>query len=374
MRTQLHSTLRRNLKQLIVTWLLLGAAIALAGTTPDLYPKEAWSKGDPLLLGWSPEKLAEARKFVESLPPSSVVVIDHGREVAEWGDSARKLKISSMRKSLLSALYGIYAPVNHFDLDASVGSLGIDDVPPLTVGEKQATVRMLLEARSGIYHGYVAGTPAMREDWPKRGSHSPGSYWFYNNWDFNALGSIFEKRFKTPIATAFDARIARRIEMQDFRVEDMYYLRAAADASPDFNMSIHPAYHFRMTARDLARFGYLFLRRGEWRGERVVPRAWVNESTQAHSQVEPGEGYGYLWWVDGFDLPVSSFSAQGALGKYVIVVPARDLVVVYLNHTEFPDDVSGFTAHSLKTLPSISHEQMSQLLKMLLDAQISTPH
>jgi CubicO group peptidase (beta-lactamase class C family) len=350
--------------------------MALAGVGPDLYPKEAWSKVDPVLLGWSPEKLAEARKFVESLPPSSVVVIDHGREVAEWGDSARKIKVSSMRKSLLSALYGIYAPLNHFDLDASLGSLGIDDEPPLTAEEKQATVRMLLEARSGVYHGYVAGTPGMRAGWPKRGSHSPGSYWFYNNWDFNALGSIFEKEFKSPIARAFDARIARRIGMQDFRVEDMYYLRAPADASPDFNKSIHPAYHFRMTARDLARFGYLFLflRNGEWRGEPVVPSAWVSESTQTHSQVGAGQGYGYLWWVDGFDLPVSSFSAQGALAKYVVAVPARDLVVVYLNHTEFPDDASGITAEAVKKLPSISHEQMSQLLKLLLDAQPSTQH
>src|SRR6266849_2434788 len=106
----------------------------------------------------------------------------------------------------------------------------------------------------------------LREGWPKRGSHSPGSYWFYNNWDFNALGSIFEKEFKTPVAKAFEARIARRVGMQDFRVEDMYYLQAPADASPDFNKSIHPAYHFRMSARDLGRFGYLFLQDGEWRG------------------------------------------------------------------------------------------------------------
>jgi CubicO group peptidase (beta-lactamase class C family) len=96
-----------------------------------------------------------------------------------------------------------------------------------------------------------------------------------------------------------------------------------------------------MTARDLARFGYLFLRNGKWHGKTIVPQAWVKESTQAHSHTKAGEGYGYLWWVDGFDLPVSSFSAQGALAKYVVVVPARDLVVVYLNNTEFPDDVVG---------------------------------
>jgi CubicO group peptidase (beta-lactamase class C family) len=153
----------------------------------------------------------------------------------------------------------------------------------------------------------------------------------------------------------------------------MYYLQAPADASPDFNKSIHPAYHFRMSARDLGRFGYLFLRDGEWRGEAVVPKAWVSESTQAHSQTRDSEGYGYLWWVDGFGLPVGSFSAQGALAKYVVVVPTRDLVVVYLNHTEFPDDASVMTTDAMKKLPSISHEQMGQLLKMLLDAQNRPP-
>jgi CubicO group peptidase (beta-lactamase class C family) len=175
MRAQLHLILRGTLRRLMVAGLLLGAISALAGAPPDQYPNEAWSKVDPRLLGWSPKKLADARKFVETLPPSSVVVIDHGREVAVWGDAAQKIKISSMRKSLLSALYGIYVPRHHFDLDSSIGSLGIDDDPALTAEEKQATVRMLLEARSGVYHGYVAGTPGMREGWPTRGSHSPGS-------------------------------------------------------------------------------------------------------------------------------------------------------------------------------------------------------
>jgi CubicO group peptidase (beta-lactamase class C family) len=228
---------------------------------------------------------------------------------------------------------------------------------------------MLLEARSGIYHGYVAGTPGMREGWPKRDSHAAGTFWFYNNWDFNALGTIFETTFKTPIAKAFEDRIAVPTGMQDFRMEDMYYVRAASDASPDINKSIHPAYHFRLSARDVARFGYLFLQHGEWKGMQVVPRAWVDESTHVHSETRPAEGYGYLWWIDGFGLPEKSFSAQGALAKYLVVVPSRDLVVVYLNHTEFPDDASGLSMDTVKGLPSISHDQMSQLLNLLLEAQ-----
>ena len=361
--------MRMTLLTTLGALLTLSAAPVPAGSLSDQFPATHWPTADPPRLGWSNEKLAVARRFADSLPPASVVVIDHGLEIAEWGDATTRIKISSMRKSLLSALYGIYTPHSDLSLDATLANLGIDDDPPLTAEERQATVRMLLEARSGIYHGYVAGTPGMREGWPKRGAHAPGSFWYYNNWDFNALGSIFEKEFRTKIARAFADRIAQPIGMQDFHVEDMYYLHAPDNATSGFNKSIHPAYHFRMSARDLARFGYLYLRNGTWRGTAVVPRAWVDESTQPHSEPRPGEGYGYLWWIDGFDLPVKSFSAQGALAKYIVVVPQRDLVVVYLNHAEFPDDASGMTSDALKKLPTISHDQMGQLLKLLLDAQ-----
>ena len=104
-----------------------------------------------------------------------------------------------------------------------------------------------------------------------------------------------------------------------------------------------------------------------------MPIDWVEESTRSHSAVGPDEGYGYLWWVDSFGLPEKSFSAHGALAKYLVVVADRGLVVVYLNHTEFPDDASGLTADDVQGPPSISHEQMGKLLKLLLAAQRPSP-
>ena len=338
-----------------------------AEASPELYPGTEWRETAPAALGWSIPALESVRRFVATLPAASIVVIDHGQIVFSQDDLAVRIKISSMRKNLLSALFGIYASKNGFNLDATLAELQVDDEPPLTQIEKSATVRMLLEARSGIYHGYVAGTPGMREGWPSRGSHAPGTFWYYNNWDFNALGTIFDKEFDLPIAQAFKERIAKPIGMQDFRPEDMYYLKAPADAEPNLNKSMHPAYHFRVSARDLARFGYLFLRQGKWRDTAVVPSAWVRESTQPHSEVGPKEGYGYLWWIDGFDLAEKSFSARGALAKYLVVVPARDLVIVYLNHAEFPD--GPVSAEDMKRLPSISHEQMSEFLNLILRAQ-----
>jgi CubicO group peptidase (beta-lactamase class C family) len=180
------------------------------GTNPaPIFPGMAWAKASPTEMGWSTERLEEAKKFYDTLPPASLVVIDRGKSVVEWGDPATKIKVSSMRKSILSALYGIDSANGRLDLDKTLEQVGIDDDPPLTQDEKKATVRMLIQARSGIYHSYVAGTPSMRESQPPRGSHAPGTFWFYNNWDFNALGTIFEQQFHRTIGTEFRDKIAR---------------------------------------------------------------------------------------------------------------------------------------------------------------------
>ena len=55
----------------------------------------------------------------------------------------------------------------------------------------------------------------------------------------------------------FRLEIAAPIQMQDFRIDDMYYLKAE-DNAPAFARSMYPAYHFRLTARDMARFTIFF--------------------------------------------------------------------------------------------------------------------
>ncbi len=342
---------------------------APAGLNPyPAFPGTEWGKAGPHELGWSVSKLAEARKYFETLPPASMVVVDRGRVVVEWGDPALRVKLSSIRKSLLGALYGIYVQKGRFHLDENLEQLGVDDDPPLTAQEKRATLQMVLQARSGVYHSYVGGTPSMKAEQPVRGSHTPGTFWYYNNWDFNTLGGIFERQLHSKIGIEFHDRIAMPIQMQDFRVDDMYYVRALSGPS-SHDESIYPSYHFRLTARDLARFGYLYLRRGNWNGTQIVPADWVEESTRSYSKTNDGDGYGYLWWIDSFGLPEPNFSAWGSLGKFLVVIPDRELVVAYLNHTEWPDDAPAMPVTELNKLPSVSRSQMGQLLKLLLDAQ-----
>ncbi|CCE07818.1 putative Beta-lactamase [Bradyrhizobium sp. STM 3843] len=303
--------------------------------TVATYPGTAFETTTPEAAGWSAATLAEAKSWSLLIAPTAaVMIVQHGRIIAQWGDITSRSNLHSVRKSLLSALIGIAADEHWIDLNATLASLGIDDnAPGLTETEKSATVGDLLKARSGIYHAALYETPGMARRRPPRGSHAPGTFWYYNNWDFNALGSIYEKATAQSIFSGFYRQIARPIGMQDYQPSDGSYVRGAA--------SNHPAYPIRMSARDLARFALLYLHEGKWGDRQIVPQPWVRASVQSYSNaypaLGPGMGYGYLWWI-GFlsdtgapivKVPAGTYEAMGAEGQYAFVIPAYDLVIVH---------------------------------------------
>jgi CubicO group peptidase (beta-lactamase class C family) len=321
------------------------------------FPGAEWQPITPSEAGWWEATLAEARAFSEAIKSSAVFIVQHGKVVAAWGDTAKRTELASVRKSLLSALIGIAVANHQINLDSTLAELGIDDNSPrLTEIERGATVRELLQARSGIYHAALYETPGMAKLRPPRGSHAPGTFWYYNNWDFNALGTIYEHATSTGIFEAFDRQIAKPIGMQDYTAQDGSYVRG--------NASIHAAYPIRMSARDLARFALLYLNGGNWAGRQVVPQDWVAESTRAYSRSWYGPGYGYLWWTDFLGnavaptvkLPEGSFMAQGAGGQYAVVMPALDLVVVHRVDRDLP-------------YVEPSSRDIAQLLWLILKAQ-----
>lgn len=313
------------------------------GVTGKVYPEENWQKAQtPEQLGWSSEKLAEARVYSEKIGSAAVIIVDDGVVVAAWGDVTRKFKCHSMRKSLLSALIGVHVDAGNIDLSKTMKALGIDDYEPsLTLAEKQATVGDLIKARSGIYHEALGENRMMKDMRPARHSHAPGTFWYYNNWDFNALGTIFEQETKTTIFAEFDQRFAKPLQMEDFKVRDCRYV-SSNDVGKPF-LSQHNYYNFRMSARDLARFGLLFLREGRWQNRQIISADWVRESTASYSQRGIDGGYGFMWWtgVNGglfqnVVLKKHSYYASGWGGQKVIVLPYRKLVIVHRGNTDWP--------------------------------------
>jgi CubicO group peptidase (beta-lactamase class C family) len=324
-------------KRFLLTLVLVTVLAGCSWPAPraEVYPGAEWDRvSSPESMGWSSTKLAAAQAYAKHIGSAAVMILDNGVVVDAWGDLERKYLCHSMRKSLISALYGIYAAEDKIDLSATLKELGIDDLTPLTEVEKTATVKDLLSARSGVYieaAGEAASIKAMR---PARGSHAPGTFWYYNNWDFNALGTIFDQLSgEKNIYAAFDKRIADPIGIQDYDPDELNYAYEP--------YSRHPYYGFRMSTRDLARFGLLFLRNGRWGKQRVVPADWVRESTASHSTIAPQGGYGYLWWTGegagGFpnvDEGPGSYYASGYGGHNVIIMPSRNLVVVHRVDTD----------------------------------------
>jgi CubicO group peptidase (beta-lactamase class C family) len=350
-----------------------GRSSPLPATDGCVVPGSKWVQASPVEQAeWSSEKLALARQYSNSLHSSSVLIVQNGHVIDEWGDTTKKITSFSVRKSLLSSLYGIYSKRGVIDINQTLAQAGIDDAPdPLTKKERAARIVDLLRARSGVYHPVDFETRYQQKTRPARGSHPPGTFWFYNNWDFNALGTIFEKKTGLTIGRAFYERIAQPIGMQDFKPNDVYYLSGP--------VSIHKAYMFEMSGRDMARFGQLYLCGGRWKNRQIVPADWVQKSTHATEAVNKdasASGYEYLWWVEfgGVLIPEATlpgmYSAQGAGGHYILVVPSLNLVIVHrFDNEPSSKDVQGVLDAAQGH--GIFDDEFGRLVRLILDAHVS---
>jgi CubicO group peptidase (beta-lactamase class C family) len=323
-----------------------------------VYPGAEWEKiSDPASVGWSPAALDAVRAELAKLSTTGFMAIADGRVLMEYGDVTVVSYLASVRKSVLSMLFGNYVASGKVRLNKTLAEIGIDEIEPLTADEKKATILNLITARSGIYHPASNSGDDLASA-PPHGSQPPGAYYLYSNWDFNALGTIFEKETGRNIYDALESDLAKPIGMRDFD-------RASHRRSGDAKASMHLAYHMNFSTRDMARIGYLMLREGNWNGTQVVPAAWVRESTRAFTPVSemnpPGRrkgpfGYGYLWWV--WDGPQAAgpyrgaYTGLGAVGQQITIMPALNLVVVH------------------KTQPGggrqVSHQQFLQVLDTLV--------
>lgn len=325
-----------------------------SGYAQLLYPDEHWQQyTHPEDAGFSREKLTVLTQRFEQLGGAALLVIHDGLVLVSKGEIARNFRQHSIRKSYVSALIGIRVADGTIDLNATLEELGIDDKDTLSKEEKTAKVIDLMRSLSGIYHLAAFSPENMKNSLPPRGSHAPGTFWFYNNWDFNALGTIFNTATGGDLFEAFAEKIAVPLQFEDFQIKKTHYLY-------ETDRSNHPAYLFRMSARDMARFGLLYLRNGTWKDTQIVPEHWVKESTRPHTRQLFGEddqhyGYGLMWWTfEGIEGEYM-YGAFGAGGQRISIFPESDLVFVHLTDTY--------------RNRQISDDQINELCRLLLQAK-----
>ncbi|WP_019038382.1 FISUMP domain-containing protein [Psychroflexus tropicus] len=303
------------------------------------YPENEWEMMKNVSdFGWSQEKINQLYRYaIDSTNSTGIIVIQSGKMIYDYGDTHEISYIASVRKSMLSMLYGKYIEDGTIDLSKTLKELKIDDIGGLSDMEKQASILDILESKSGVFH--AASNPGGNE-WlfPERGSKKPGSFFIYNNWDFNVAGYIFEQETELNIYDAFEKDIAEKIEFQQWN-------RSAQRKSGDTTKSRFKAYHFDMSTRDMARVGYLMLRKGKWKDEQVIPASWIDRSTSITTsysdmyKVDPRLkdwswwkwGQGLMWRIwDSPDISPEfkgAYTATGNQGQYITIIPSMDIVV-----------------------------------------------
>ena len=149
----------------------------------------------------------------------------------------------------------------------------------------------------------------------------PGTYWDYENYD--TLRAVYAMKLalgehayhEFPRRALFD-----RIGMRSTLV--------GMDRFGDFIFSSQ----IQTNARDLARFGLLYLNNGVWNGERLISEDWIEfVRTPAPSLADHGNYYGGQFWLvpdDRTDVPSDAYTTRGNRGQYVVIVPSHDLVIV----------------------------------------------
>lgn len=324
----------------------------VAGADP-----RAWPLGDGGIKPKPTAKLtaAVAGAFTETGPRTvGVVVVDRGKVVAErYADGFGPFTANrtwSVAKSLSGTLVGHFAQASKFDVakPARIPEWGSVQSDP----RRAITNDQLLRMASGLYSDtagsrtdavYFGGSAVteMATNWPLIAK--PGTRFRYANNDI--LLAI--RSLRTAIGDADYGHAARGF----FGQVGMHHTVAETDFRGNYVLSSQ----VWSTARDLARFGQLYLQNGVWNGQRLLPENWVKYvTTPSGPQPEGDFGYGATFWLMNRSpgVPADTFAAFGNRGQYVVIVPSRKVVIVRRGEdaTGARFDVAKFTASILAAL------------------------
>jgi CubicO group peptidase (beta-lactamase class C family) len=311
-----------------------------------------WPMGDvteskilPSYVNAAALQAAERWAFERNTPEQntvSLLVVHKGdiilERYADGFDRTTRTRTWSTAKSIAATLIGMKVDAGELSLDAP---LGFNWLPEVTAAEtdprNKITLRHTLHMSSGLYPvdsfgmeyatgsglAYWAGASSI-EGMRNRGLiREPGTFWDYENYDTLLAVYALKKTFKGPEEYLTYPHSAL------FDQLGMTNTLASTDRFGDFIFSSQ----VYTNARDLARFGMLYLQNGVWQGKRLLSEDWIEfiRSPAPASSVR-GSDYGGHWWLVPDDrkgeVPSDAYSTAGNRGQYVIVVPSHDLVIV----------------------------------------------
>ena len=276
-------------------------------------------------------------------PATNGVIIRNGYLVGEFGDVTSVAPTYSVAKSMLATVTGIAVRDGLIkNLDAPVGSQ-IKDGGYDSAQNAKVTWRHHLQQETewegemwGKKHDFV-GTVAFGDGERKpRALQAPGAFYEYNDVRINRFALSLLRLFKKPVPEVFRDEVMNVIGASS-TWQWIPYVNSYADVDGQQMASVSGGTRWGggvwISALDMARFGYLWLRNGRWGDKQIVPPAYVKQALTASAN---GPDYGFLWWLNSKGgaktLPANSFQAQGAGSNTIFVSPDHDLVIVWRWH------------------------------------------
>jgi len=294
------------------------------------WPTIDWSVSTPEEQGMDRDILINSFRYAVANKSKAVVVIRNGYIVGEWYDDDWNEETMqtgfSMAKSFSSAVVGMLIDDG---LINSVGQKVAGFVPEwYDLQHWGVSVENLLSMNSGVYFNFFSDYVILTTR-PDQSAFAvglpmeafPGSKWIYNNSACQVISELVLQASGMQTADYARARIWNKIGMWN-----------ATWMTDQVGNTLTYQSVFA-SAREFAKFGYLYLRGGEWDGEQIVSRDWVIRSTQPSQWLNPF--YGYLWWLNTWkqmwpDAPADAYAAIGMGEKRIYVIPSLDIVAVRL--------------------------------------------
>jgi CubicO group peptidase (beta-lactamase class C family) len=331
--------------------LMFAVASAAAMGPQEYWPGERWRTSTPEAQGLSSAELAKAFDFIseKQINIHSMLLVAHGYLVLEayfYPCGSQDLHdICSCTKSISSTLVGIAMDKGKFRsvreplADLFPGRRIKNDEPR----KRRITLEHILSMSSGMDYPLL-GEPRlapMREA-PDMVQHildlpmvaEPGAVFGYNSGGSHLLSALVTLR-TGQTAEEF----ARQNLFGPLGIRDISWPTDAQGNSRGWG-------DLMMKSPDMAKIGYLFLKKGRWDGKQIVSRRWVEEATRKHIDAPGAAGYGYQWWLRD-DPP--RFEALGRAGQRITVHPSLDAVVVFTGGGFEPGDVGSFLGAALRS-------------------------
>jgi CubicO group peptidase (beta-lactamase class C family) len=342
------------------------------------WPLATWRTAAAADAGMDATRLENLLKKIRSKQYAEVhglVIVKNGYVIAEEyfnGSSAQQVhEMQSVTKSVTSLVMGIAIDQGRFHVTDKLLDFFPEytDIHNMDDRKRAVTLADALSMRSGInfYEDPYPGSPldqlnSSRGDWlrivlDEPMNAAPGELWQYNSGVVISLGGVI---FNSTHINADD--FARQNLFDPIGVGPTFWYKGQPNDLP------HMGGGLNLRATDLARIGYLVLRKGRWGDRQIVSEQWIASST-SHIVRNPRTfgshptDYGYLWWLMPFD-DTDIITASGAKGQWLFIIPKYDMVVaVTSGGTTFNGYVDPVNFLYSEILPAVllPGSQLSQL-------------